>query len=158
MKMVATWVKKFTEESFGGSPFEVGQTVLHPDGRNVRIISGQYWGEHGLSNHWAWREVLPDGTLSATHETGYGWRPTQRLESVPITAGDLADYFATLPRDLPVYRQNDRGEIALAQIPFVLKVETIHPIPLGRYPSFTVIAIPRSITTPNAAKFDAVIL
>ena len=38
--MVATWVKEFTEESFGGSPFEVGQTVLHPDGRNVRIISG----------------------------------------------------------------------------------------------------------------------
>lgn len=72
---VVSWVKDMTEEVCGGPPFAVGDKVTHPDGRTVQIIGGQYWGKHGLSNHWQWREVLPDGELAEQVENGYGWRP-----------------------------------------------------------------------------------
>jgi len=71
---VEQWVKDLTEEVLGGSPFEIGDTVIHPDGRKVRIVGGQYWGTYGLSNFWEWREVLHDGKLSNVVESGYGWR------------------------------------------------------------------------------------
>ena len=71
--MVAPWVKAMTESVIGGPPFAIGDVVKHPDGRTVKIISGQFWGEHGLSNHWSWKEVFPDGKLSETVEHGYGW-------------------------------------------------------------------------------------
>ena len=72
MKMIEQWVKDLTEKHCPNQ-MEVGKTLKHPDGRSVKIISGQFWGEHGLSNFWYWREVLPDGTLSETLEHGYGW-------------------------------------------------------------------------------------
>lgn len=71
---VASWVKELTEEVMGGPPFKVGDVVKHPDGRKVKIMGGQYWGEYGLSNFWYWREVKEDGTLGEI-EHGYGWRP-----------------------------------------------------------------------------------
>ena len=70
--MIEQWVKDLTEKHFP-SQMEVGKTLKHPDGRTVKIISGQFWGEHGLSNFWYWREVLLDGSLSETLEHGYGW-------------------------------------------------------------------------------------
>lgn len=70
---VADWVREFTEEALGASPFDVGDEVKHPDGRTVRITRGQYWGTYGISNFWYWREVLPDGELGE-EEYGYGWR------------------------------------------------------------------------------------
>lgn len=70
---VQTWVKKLTEEIFGGAPFAVGDIVERPDGRRVKITDGQYWGKHGLSNFWEWREVKADGTLASKVESGYGW-------------------------------------------------------------------------------------
>jgi hypothetical protein len=72
--MVEDWVKELTEGVLGGAPFAIGDVVTHPTGRTVRIMDGQYWGTHGLSNFWYWREVLPDGGLSETLEHGYGWR------------------------------------------------------------------------------------
>lgn len=69
---VADWVKNLTEEVFGGAPYEVGDKVRHPSGRLVQITGGSYWGEHGLSNFWYWREVMPDGSLGQ-EECGYGW-------------------------------------------------------------------------------------
>jgi hypothetical protein len=72
---VAPWVREIVEREMGGAPFAVGDRVKHPDGRTVEITSGQYWGTYGLSNFWHWREVLADGTLSATDEHGYGWQP-----------------------------------------------------------------------------------
>lgn len=69
---VADWVKNMTEEVLGGAPFKIGDTVKHPSGRTVRITGGSYWGTHGLSNFWNWREVLPGDTLGA-EEGGYGW-------------------------------------------------------------------------------------
>ena len=41
-------------------------------GRPVKIVSGQYWGTYGLSNHWSWRTVLPDGSLHKNKCSGYG--------------------------------------------------------------------------------------
>jgi hypothetical protein len=64
--------RRITTETFACS-MEIGKTLPHPDGRMVKIIGGKYWGEHGLSNFWYWREVMPDGSLAATEECGYGW-------------------------------------------------------------------------------------
>lgn len=72
--MVEQWVKELTEEVFGSAPFAVGEVVPHPSGRQVKIISGQYWADDGFSNHWRWQEVLPNGDLAETVEHGYGWR------------------------------------------------------------------------------------
>jgi hypothetical protein len=68
---VADWVKKMVEDNFP-CHLEIGKTVQHRDGRNVLIIAGQFWGTHGISNFWHWREVLPNGTLGPK-ECGYGW-------------------------------------------------------------------------------------
>lgn len=70
--MVEPWVKELVEETLGGSKMAVGQTIKHPDGRTVHITSGQYWGEHGVSNSWTWQEVKADGSLGP-RESGYGW-------------------------------------------------------------------------------------
>jgi hypothetical protein len=73
---VHPWVKEITESVIGPSPFEIGDRVVHPSGRLVEIVDGQYWGTHGFSNFWYWREVLPDGrSLSLKLENGYGWNP-----------------------------------------------------------------------------------
>ena len=44
---------------------------LVKDGRIVQIVSGQYYGAHGLSNFWHWRPVLESGRLGK-EECGYG--------------------------------------------------------------------------------------
>ncbi len=70
--MIEQWVKDIVENSSSGNQLEVGMVAKHPDGRTVRIVGGQYWGEYGVSNFWYWREVLPDGELGEK-ECGY-WR------------------------------------------------------------------------------------
>lgn len=70
---IAPWVKRLTEEVLGAAPFAVGDIVLHPSGRQVKIISGYYWTAGGFSNHWKWQEIMPDDSLSPVIETGYGW-------------------------------------------------------------------------------------
>ena len=82
MTKVAQWVRDLTEGVLGPTPWKVGDRVKHPDGRTVQIISGQYWGQYGLSNHWCWREVLPNGELSTTEENGYGWKPVDAASVV----------------------------------------------------------------------------
>lgn len=39
-------------------------------GRPVRIVSGQFMGERGVSNYWRWRYALPDGNFGK-EEGGY---------------------------------------------------------------------------------------
>ncbi|MDO9333988.1 MAG: hypothetical protein Q7T57_05645 [Dehalococcoidales bacterium] len=68
--------KEITEEVTGGTPFDIGDIVKHPDGRTVKIVEGEYWGEHGVSNFWRWREVMPNGKLGKI-ECGYGWVTTK---------------------------------------------------------------------------------
>ena len=57
---------------------KIGDIVKHPDGRMVKIVDGQYWGEHGLSNHWYWRPVDKNGKFCGPEECGYGWTPKQK--------------------------------------------------------------------------------
>jgi len=71
---VAQFVKDIVEE-LNPPPFKVGDIVKHPDGRKVKIVDGQYWGTHGLSNFWYWRAVKRNGKLAKKLEHGYGWRP-----------------------------------------------------------------------------------
>jgi len=42
------------------------------EGKIIKIISGQFMGLYGVSNHWYWKEVLPDGNLSEETFNGYG--------------------------------------------------------------------------------------
>jgi hypothetical protein len=62
-----------TEDVLGGAPFAVGDIVMHPSGRKVEIVSGQYWSNGRVSNHWKWREVIEEGRGELEH--GYGWKP-----------------------------------------------------------------------------------
>jgi hypothetical protein len=64
---VAPWVVELTEDIVGPSPVEVGKKYDHPDYGPIRIISGEYWGLRGLSNHWHWI-VLETGE----ERNGYG--------------------------------------------------------------------------------------
>lgn len=72
--LVQPWARRLTEKYIGGSPFEVGDIVTHPEHGKVKIISGKYWGTYGISNFWYWKKVLPDGSLSETTYHGYGWK------------------------------------------------------------------------------------
>lgn len=64
---VSRWIRTLTEEIVGGSPVEVGVTYVHPEDGPIEIVSGQYWGEFGMSNHWYW-VVLATGEK----KSGYG--------------------------------------------------------------------------------------
>lgn len=81
MTQVPGWVQELVREEIGGAPFAIGDVVKRPepDGRMVKIVEGQYWGLHGLSNHWTWREVRTDGSLGE-EEWGYGWHGEQMPE------------------------------------------------------------------------------
>ena len=71
--LIPVSAEKFTSSVIPPSKRKVGGDFIHKDGRTVRIVGGQYWGTHGLSNFWDWREILADGTLSEKIECGYGW-------------------------------------------------------------------------------------
>lgn len=64
-------IRKIVEDAIP-CKLKVGLVTKHPDGRTIKIVDGQYWGEHGLSNFWYWREVRADGSLGKK-ESGYGW-------------------------------------------------------------------------------------
>jgi hypothetical protein len=67
-------VQIMTDDVMGESKLRIGLVTTHPKTRKlVKIVSGQYWGKYGLSNFWHWREVLANGSLSETDESGYGW-------------------------------------------------------------------------------------
>ena len=51
--MVQEWVKDLVEGVMGKPP-KIGQKIK-VEGRPAIITSGQYWGEHGLSNWWTWK-------------------------------------------------------------------------------------------------------
>ena len=62
--------------------FDIGDTMLHESGRIVKVTAGQYWGKHGLSNHWTFREIMPDGSLGA-EEHDYGYVLMEKAEETP---------------------------------------------------------------------------
>jgi hypothetical protein len=73
MIRVDPWVQSLVEEVLGKSKMKIGEIIDHPDGYKVKVISGQYWGEYGLSNFWYWKRVNEDGSLSEETYSGYGW-------------------------------------------------------------------------------------
>jgi len=57
----------------GQSSMKVGEIVKHPDGRMVKITSGQFLSNGRVSNFWYWKPLIsPDGKLGK-EECGYGW-------------------------------------------------------------------------------------
>jgi hypothetical protein len=57
-----------------GTPqhLQIGDTIRQPDGRDVCVTNGSFYGDYGrVSNFWTWREVLQDGSLGV-EEKGYG--------------------------------------------------------------------------------------
>lgn len=68
--MVADWVKDLTEGVLGGSPVKIGKRYQHPEDGLIEITSGQYWGQHGLSNFWGWMVVE---TGEKRHGYGCDW-------------------------------------------------------------------------------------
>lgn len=64
--MTADWVRNIVED-FGGQPVQIGKYYMHPDDGLIKIVSGQYWGRDGLSNHWRWL-VLDTNKI----QPGYG--------------------------------------------------------------------------------------
>lgn len=69
LKMIA---REFLKDMESKSSMKVGKTLKHPDGRTVKITSGQYLSNGRVSNFWHWREIREDGTLGPD-ENGYGW-------------------------------------------------------------------------------------
>lgn len=52
--------------------YEIGK-VFKRGKDYIYITSGEYIGGYGrISNHWSWRKVLKDGTLSKKEYNGYG--------------------------------------------------------------------------------------
>ena len=56
MSRVASWVRGIVDNEMPPEP-HVGDVVTLTDGRSVKLLSGQRWGEDGLSNWWEWRVV-----------------------------------------------------------------------------------------------------
>jgi hypothetical protein len=69
MTRVAPWVRALTEDVLGGAPVVVGKRYDHPEDGVIEIVSGQYWGTNGLSNHWTWRVVATGATKHGYGET-----------------------------------------------------------------------------------------
>jgi len=65
--------RAITESVLGQTKMAIGKRLKHPDGYMVKIVDGQWWGSHGLSNFWYWRRIKKDGSLSRRKESGYGW-------------------------------------------------------------------------------------
>jgi len=72
--------RELTKELFGNALHVGGYFVYDPEGKAreqgkpIRIIRGYFLDHvHGrLSNHWTWRFVRPDGSLSRKTGSGYG--------------------------------------------------------------------------------------
>jgi len=68
---VAPWVKTIVESVMPNTLRIGGYYVIN--GRPAKIISGRYWGDHGVSNFWEWQYVLSSGKLGKK-DSGYGGR------------------------------------------------------------------------------------
>lgn len=78
---VEPWVRNLVESTLGGPPVEIGRYYVHPDDGPIQIVSGRYWGEHGISNFWDWR-ILATGEVK--HGYADNW-PVYNVKSIPLT-------------------------------------------------------------------------
>jgi len=56
--------------------------VRYIDNKLSIITGGQYQGTYGVSNHWTWRRIRPDGTLTKREYSGYN--NGEHLVSAPV--------------------------------------------------------------------------
>jgi hypothetical protein len=83
--MVQQWVKDLVSDTMGDAPVvAIGKQYTLVDGRKIQITAGRLWGEHGISNFWSWKDVLPDGTLVEKGGCGYPHvlRPGETAETM----------------------------------------------------------------------------
>jgi hypothetical protein len=78
MTQVKSWVREICEEAIGTCPIAIGQRWIIK-GKLCQITGGQYWGTHGLSNHWNWQEVNEDGTLGAIGSDYGRWHEWKKI-------------------------------------------------------------------------------
>ena len=80
--------RDLTEKYFGNS-LEIGKYFIYK-GKPIKITHGYFLDPtyHRLSNHWTWREVLPNGSLGKKGE-GYGgndeiFKPIMKQEAIKL--------------------------------------------------------------------------
>ncbi len=61
----------FAEVVLGVPDYDVGSIVMI-DGKKAKIISGQFFSNGRVSNHWTWKFYTKSGKLSRTQNHGYG--------------------------------------------------------------------------------------
>ena len=64
--------QEMNQELASKSSMKIGENILHPDGRTVRVKSGTFLSGGRVSNFWTWNEVKSNGSLGPD-ESGYGW-------------------------------------------------------------------------------------
>lgn len=98
--MSAPWpgfnAQSFTEEILGGPTVAIGKRYIHPEDGEIEIISGQWWGTHGLSNFWDWK-VLATGEVK--HGYGGKWPMTRNTTPLEEAAWRAACYLRDLSSD-----------------------------------------------------------
>ena len=55
----------------GGDYMNIGDVCIHKGKDYVYITAGLYMGTHGISNHWTFRYINDDGTLSEDTGSDY---------------------------------------------------------------------------------------
>lgn len=68
-------VASMNESSAAKSAMKIGEVITHPDGYQVKVLSGQYLDStyRRVTNFWTWARVNEDGSLGE-EESGYGWQ------------------------------------------------------------------------------------
>lgn len=71
---MADVARRMNQDLASKSSMKIGRVIRHPDGRKVKVVSGEFLDKtYGrVSNWWTWKEVLADGKFGP-NESGYGW-------------------------------------------------------------------------------------
>jgi len=105
------FAEEYRHKDGSPKPLMIGKVYEHPDGRKVRITSGNYEVDHRISNFWYWDFV--DDDFKSTGETGhgYGWmdRPLpEKRDTVPTPCTSSSDDMAFEGRAIR-YSDSDPG-------------------------------------------------
>lgn len=63
---IEPWVQNIIGDYWAPS-LRVGETYVHPEDGVIKIVSGEFWGNHGVSNFWYW-----DVVATGERKHGYG--------------------------------------------------------------------------------------
>ena len=109
------------------SEFVIGH-YYELDGKIVRLMSGEYLDSiyQRLSNHWTWRVVNKDGTLSDEVISGYGDRMkrvhVKESISIEVVEPEL-DKIHEIPKHQPVPEPDPLKFKSLLAMPYNIRVE-----------------------------------